>query len=222
MGFEVAARFARHVCHCKALAGKNYCVLGYDNRMLRGYALQSRRSAASSQEQALRDAGVTVVYLEGRGPEGFDALLASLRKGDAVAVVRLADIAIDRKQLRKRVEAVHEKGCHIVETDTKRDSRKHALQMVFDAHEMLTHAGKGHNSERASKYGAMGGRPPKKRAMAKADAEKVWFDLRHERNADALKNMSGWTASAAYREFGASGRPKGPRRPIRSKLRRRS
>lgn len=190
--------------------------------MLRGYALQSRRSAASSQEQALRDAGVTVVYLEGRSAETFDALLASLRRGDALAVVRLADLAINRKQLRKRVEAVHEKGCHIVETDTKRDSRKHALQMVFDATEMLTHAGKGHNSERASKYGAMGGRPPKKRTMATADAKIVWFDIRHERNGDALKSMPGWTTSAAYREFGPSGRPKGPRRPIRSKLKRRN
>jgi hypothetical protein len=185
--------------------------------MLRGYALQSRRSAASSQETTLAAAGVTDIYVEGRdGQSQFDAVLKSLRKGDHIAVVRLADLAASRRQLRKRMEAVHAKGCFVFEQATKRDSRKKPdlAGMIFDATETLTHSGKGHDPEKAREFGARGGRPRKARGMNEADAEKHWFDLRYETNAEAVKHMPGWDAQVAWRRFGASGRKTGPRRVI--------
>lgn len=189
--------------------------------MLRGYVLHSRRSAASSQEEALRDAGVTVVYTEGQGPHSFDALLVSLRRGDAVAVVRLADLAANRRQLRERMKAVHAKGCHIVETSTKRDSRKrHVTDMIFDATEALTHAGKGHSPEKAREFGSRGGRPRKDRGISDKDAEAHWFDMRHATNTVALKHMGKWNEAAAWRRWGASGRVTGPRRRLPAKPKR--
>jgi len=190
--------------------------------MLRGYALQSRRSAASSQEQALEAAGVPEIYVEGRGDESFDVLLQSLRPGDTLAVVRLADLAANRRQLRKRVEAVTAKECHFRETATGRDSRKkgHLAGMIFDATETLTHSGKGHDPEKAREYGSRGGRPRKDRGISDADAEKHWFDLRHATNADAIRHMGKWTIGAAWRKWGASGRQTRPRRKISKRKKR--
>lgn len=184
--------------------------------MLRGYALQSRRSAASSQEEALRAAGVTEIYIEDRTNAVFDAALKSLRAGDSIAVVALADLARNRRELRKRMDAIHERRCEVHETSTGRNSRKKTdlAAMIFDATEILTHAGKGHDPEKARQYGSRGGRPRKDRSISDADAEKHWFDIRHATNADAIKHMGKWTIGAAWRKWGASGRKTGPRREV--------
>ena len=189
--------------------------------MLRGYALHSRRSAASSQEEALKAAGVTVVYMEGRGAEAFDTLLKSLRKGEAVAVVRLADLAANRKQFRERWKAVHAKGCFVVEQSTgRRSNTKMRDDMLFDGTEALVHAGKGHDPEKAREFGLRGGRPRKDRGISDAEAEKHWFDMRHATNADALKHMGKFNEQTAQRRFGPSGRQTGPRRKLKSKPKR--
>lgn len=188
--------------------------------MLRGYALQSRRSAASSQEEALKAAGVTVVYLEGRGTT-FDDLLKSLRPGDEVAVVRLADLAANRRQLRKRIALVHAKRCSVVEISTGRSTRKsHGLDMALEAAETLTHAGKGHDPEKAREFGSRGGRPRKDRGISDADARVHWFSMEHATNDAALAHMGKWTENAAWRKWGASGRKTGPRRKLPSKPKR--
>lgn len=181
--------------------------------MLRGYAQDSRRSAASGQEQALRAAGVTEVYVEDKTGMIFEAELKSLRHGDSLAVVVLADLAKSRRELRKRMDAVHAKGCFITETSTGRTTRKKAdaLAMLFDATDILTHAGKGHDPKKAREYGKKGGRPRKLRGMPAEEAKRHWFDTRHPTNAEALKHMMGWTAGAAYRHFGPTNRSTGPR-----------
>lgn len=166
---------------------------------------------------------MTEVYVEGRdGQAQFDAALKSLRKGDHLAVVRLADLAANRRQLRKRIEAVDARGCFIFETATKRDSRKKAdlAAMIFDATETLTHSGKGHDPEKAREYGSRGGRPRKDRGVTDEEAEKHWFDMRHATNADAIKHMGKWTIGAAWRKWGASGRQTGPRRKISKRKKR--
>lgn len=190
--------------------------------MLRGYALTSRRSAASSQELALKEAGVGEVYVEGRDLETFEAALNSLRPKTGLHVVTLADLAANRKQLRKRMQAVHDKGCHIVETSTGRTSlKKRDLEaMIFDATETLIHAGKGHDPEKAREFGSRGGRPRKPRGISDEEAEKHWHSLKHETNTEALKHMPGWDAASAWRAFGASGRKTGPRRKIAKRKKR--
>ena len=164
---------------------------------------------------------MTVVYVEGRVGFTFDALLKSLRPGDEVAVVRLADLAANRRELRKRIGMVHAKRCSVTETSTGRNSRKKdALDMIFDATEALTHSGKGHDPEKAREFGSRGGRPRKDRGVTDAEAEKHWFDMRHATNEDALKHMGSWTITGAWRKWGASGRQTGPRRKIVSKRKR--
>lgn len=164
---------------------------------------------------------MTVVYLEGRQGQTFDKLLGSLRPGDEVAVVRLADLAANRRELRKRVDLVHGKRCSITERATGRNSRKKgALDMIFDAMETLTHSGKGHDPAKAREFGSRGGRPRKDRGVTDADAERHWFDMRHATNEDALKHMGKWTITGAWRKWGASGRKTGPRRALPAKPKR--
>ena len=164
---------------------------------------------------------MTVVYVDGRNGVTFDDAVKSLRAGDQIAVVRLADLALNRRQLRKRIELVHSKRCSVFETSTGRDSRKKgALDMIFDATETLTHAGKGHDPEKAREFGSRGGRPRKDRGVTDADARVHWFSMEHDTNEDALKHMGKWTITAAWRKWGASGRKTGPRRKIIPKRKR--
>lgn len=179
--------------------------------MLRGYVLPSRRSAASAQIRELEASGVTLYYVEGKGAECFDVAFKSLRKGDGLAVATLADLALNRDELRERLSAIHDKGCYVLETKRNRDSRKHGIEMVLDAADELGQRRKGHDPKWAKKYGKLGGRPKAKRAMSREDAEKIWFDRRIETNSEALSRMTGWTLPAAYRAFGKSGRPAGKR-----------
>ena len=163
---------------------------------------------------------MTVVYVDGRNGVTFDDAIRSLRAGDEIAVVRLADLAANRRELRKRIDIVHSKRCSITETATGRNSRrKGAIAMVLDATEILTHAGKGHDPEKARQFGSRGGRPRKDRGVTDKEAEGHWFDMRHATNTDALKHMGKWTENAAWRKWGASGRQTGPRRKLPAKPR---
>lgn len=189
--------------------------------MLRGYVLHSRRSAASAQEKALREAGVTVVYIEGKVGDVATAI-RTLREDDGLAVNRLSDLANDRRSLRKYIQQVHEKGAHVYEVATKRrsDNANHLAEMIFDATDKLGQIKKGHDPKKAREFGLRGGRPRSDRGITDADAEKHWFDMRHDTNTEALKHMGSWTETAAWRKFGASGRKTGPRRPLPAKLKR--
>lgn len=181
--------------------------------MLKGFVLPSRRASASAQHTALEAAGVLVRYEEGKA-EGFADLLRSLRKGDGVAVRRLSDLGNNRRELRARLDAIHKKSGYLVETATKRDSRKSSdLQnMIFDAADDLGQSGKGRDPDVARRNGAKGGRPRIDRGVTDEEAEKHWFDMRHATNEDALAKMGRWTITAAWRKWGPSGRKTGPRR----------
>lgn len=181
--------------------------------MLKGYVLPSRRASASAQHTALEAAGVQVRYEESK-TEGFDGLLRSLRKGDGVAVRYLSDLGNNRRELRARLDAIHKKHCHLIETATKRDSRKpdDLRAMIFDAADDLGQSGKGRDPAVARRNGAKGGRPRIDRGISDDEAERRWFDMRHATNDDALANMGSWTITGAWRKWGPSGRKTGPRR----------
>jgi hypothetical protein len=51
--------------------------------------------------------------------------------------------------------------------------------------------------------------PMREKRMPLHDAREIWFSRKIRTNAKALRKMRGWTQSAAYTEFGASGRPPG-------------
>lgn len=161
---------------------------------------------------------MTVVYVDSKGDGAFHDALKSLRPGDELAVVRLADLASNRRELRKRLGMVHAKRCSITEKATGRNSKKTgALDMIFDAMEMLTHSGKGHDPDKAREFGSRGGRPRKDRGISDADARVIWKSLDYATNAEALKHMGKFNETTAQRRFGPSGRVTGPRRRLKPK-----
>lgn len=62
--------------------------------------------------------------------------------------------------------------------------------------------GTAHSHEEAVRKGKLGGRPKGDGdRLPKAEAERIWFDVRYLTVADALAEMPGWTQSGAYRQF---------------------
>lgn len=196
--------------------------------MLRGYVLPSRRAAASSQIEALEAAGVTVIYQEGKGIQSFEYALRSLRKGDALAVKNLADLANDRRELQRRMKLIHERGAYVKEVATGRDSRSDAADMVFDAADILAQTRKGHDPAKARLYGARGGRPGHQWTEPQREMiERHWYDMRHKTNDEAIDAINArlteqrskntvtvhyvWRMMKDKTGNGASGRITGPR-----------
>lgn len=180
----------------------------------RGYVRPLGRLTAAGQQSTLRGWGLppSSVYTEGDGPETLDALIASLRKGEAVVVVRLHVLAppklrtADRPRLAlwdaiKRIEA---KGAHIIELESQRSTATKGDRddMIADAIEALTHAG------RSPRRRDGAGRPPKQFTPEEIEqARTAWFDLRHRTNKDAIAaSPKGWSMTRSYRMFRASGR----------------
>lgn len=184
-----------------------------------GYVLKSRRSSVKVQEDELRAHGVKALLIDGAAGMTFEHVLRQLRPGDRLKVRTISDLALNRKELRRRMRAVHDKGAHIFEVSTGRISsdKDQAIEMVFDGADQITNKGRGHSSAKATEYGSKGGRPKSKRGTSREDAEKIWFDSRYLTNDAALAKMEGWTLQAAYREFGGSKRPPGPRKPRKQK-----
>jgi hypothetical protein len=208
--------------------------------MLRGYVLHSRRSAASAQEKALREAGVEVIYIEGKLGD-LASCIRSLREGDDLAVNQMSDLANDRATLRKVVKAVHDKGARVLEVGSKRRSDNPAdlAEMIFEATDRLAQVRKGHSSKKAREYGARGGRPGFEWTDAQHTMiERHWFDMRHKTNADAIaaineelkpakrKVNAHYVWRMMLKKYGAdkagSGRQTGPRRKIVTKRKRKS
>lgn len=189
--------------------------------MLRGYVQHTRRSAASTQLQAMEEAGVTAVYIEGKVGDVATAI-KSLRPGDGLALSRLSDLANDRRTLRKLLDQVHALGAHVVELATKRrsDKAKDLSAMIFEATDVLAQVKKGHDPIKAREFGLRGGRPRMDRGVTDAEARAHWFSMEHNTNADAIKHMGKWTEHSAWLKWGASGRKTGPRRPLPTKARR--
>lgn len=184
-----------------------------------GYVLKSRRSSVKVQEDELRAHGVKALLVEGQVGHTFEHVLKQLQPGDRVKVRTISDLALNRRELRRRMLAIHAKGAHVFEISTGRRSsdKDQAIEMVFDGADQITNKGRGHSSAKATEYGSKGGRPKSKRSMSREEAEKIWFDTRHGTNDAALAKMLGWNLQAAYREFGGSKRPPGPRKPRKQK-----
>ena len=132
-----------------------------------------------------------------------DTLIGTLRKGDALEVEWLCDIADTMAQMFQRLEEIHRRGAYVYEKATGRRSNKEAIEMIRDATPYLK---KGLSTAQA-KANALGkGRPEMRRELSREHAERYWFDMRLKTNKEALKKMKGWNLAAAYRAFGPSGR----------------
>lgn len=181
---------------------------------MRGYVRPLGRLTASGQIACLKDHGLQrgQVYVEGDGAEGLDALVRSVRKGEAVAVVRLHILAPPklktadrpRRSLWAAIRAIEAKGAHIVEVESGRSTANKAERddMIADAIEALTHSG------RSPRRRDGAGRPPKVFTPEQTEQARVaWFSLQHRTNKAAIQaSPKGWTMTRSYQKFGPSGR----------------
>lgn len=183
-------------------------------RHLRGYVRPLPRLTASGQIDALTMYGLARnrIYVEGEGPETLEALIRALRKGEAVAVMRLHVLVPPKQKTADRprralwaaIQAIEVKGAHIIEVETKRTTtfRLDRDDMIADAIEALTHSG------RSPRRRDGVGRPPKVFAPEIVEhARTAWFDIRHRTNKAAIAaSPKGWAMSRSYKMFGPSGR----------------
>ncbi len=184
---------------------------------IRGYVRPLSRIKASGQRAKLREYGIrdSAIYEEDKDGESLEALIRSLRKGEAVGVTRLHVLAppklkmVDRprRELWAAIRAIEAKGATIIEVESGRTTASKADRddMIADAIEALTHAG------RSPRRRDGAGRPPKVFTPEQVEiARKHWFDIRHKTNAAALaatlKEVPGWTMTRFYKAFKRSGR----------------
>lgn len=181
---------------------------------LRGYVRPLGRMTASGQLARLAERGLTRdrVYVEGDGPETLDGLIRALRKGESVLVVKLHVLAPPklrtadrpRRALWGAIKRIEAKGAHIIEVETNRSTatKSERDDMIADAIEALTHAGRSPRSRDGA------GRPPKTFTPEVIEQARVaWFDIRHRTNAAAIRaGPSGWAMTRYYKTFGPSGR----------------
>lgn len=183
-------------------------------RHLRGYVRPLPRLTAAGQEAGLIAHGVAAskVYVEGRGDETLAALIRSLRKGEAVAVMRMHILAPPklrtadrpRRELWATLRAIEAKSSYVFEVESGRSTANKAERddMMADAIEALTHSGRSPRRQDGA------GRPPKMFTPDQTEQARVaWFSLQHRTNKAAIQaSPKGWTMTRSYQKFGPSGR----------------
>lgn len=145
----------------------------------------------------------------------FEDTIKRLRKGDALRVERIADLAANMRELQARLEAVHERGAHVVDSEGRTSNTADVAGMLFEASAALK---KGPPIDIAkANIAKSDGRPPKQRETPAEDAKRNWFDLRLKSDQEAVAASPGWSKSVMYYHFGASGRARGGARVKKSK-----
>lgn len=172
---------------------------------MRGYIRPSRRHSERAQRKVLEGAGA--IYVE--GPEAtLQHLISALRPKDIVLVTTLGRLGRSRRDLQVAIDDIHSRKAIIVEATTQRRSNRadDLKDMIFDAVDELAEDRRVLTGKKAREYGSQGGKEAAKRAaskrMPKAEAERIWFDLRNKTTRDAIDQMRGWTLRMAYTHFG--------------------
>lgn len=185
---------------------------------IRGYVRAKQRLTAAAQIAALEPLCGERIYTEGSGPETLDVAVRSLRKGDVFAVHRLHVLAAPklstrdnpRRALWDAVRAIEARGASILEVDTGRSTLKPRERddMIADAIEAITKAGRSLSPRQAKARGSKGGRPAREFSPEdERQAREHWFSLKHATNADAAKAAGGkWNVYQMRKRFGPSGR----------------
>lgn len=186
---------------------------------IRGYVRPMARLTAKAQADALAPhCLVDHVYTEGNGPETLEGAIRSLRRGDVLAVKLLHVLAPPklstrdnpRRDLWAAIRAIEARGASILEVDTGRSSLKQRDRddMIAQAIETITKAGRSLTHRQAKARGLKGGRPAREfSAEDERQAREHWFSLKHATNADAAKEAGGgWNVYQMRKRFGPSGR----------------
>lgn len=189
-----------------------------------GWARHSRHYSEGKQVAALEAHGCRNVA---RASEfHLEHIIKTLRPEDPepVCVTSLARLAPTRDQLRYAIDAIHERGCWVLEISTGRTTRdaKSATEMGLDAADELTSDARAPTKRQAramahKSHAARNANTADKR-MPISDARKVWHGHPTWSNEDCIAAMPGWTLITAYRRLGARGLAKGrPRMPKQHK-----
>lgn len=147
--------------------------------------------------------------------DGLDDLLRSLRPGDLVVVTTLGRLARRWGALVDLLEAIHKKRAAVLETTTGRrsDDAAAVVSLLDDARAEQISEAKGLTPRRAKAAAGKRWAAERERRMPDAEAERIWkHDRRYPTGGEAIEAMTGWSLSAAYRQFGprgiGAGRPK--------------
>jgi hypothetical protein len=190
----------------------------------RGWVRGSRLARTKTQVEMLQKHGVHPIYsadpkVDGTMEATLDVLLKSLRPGDEVWVTSLARLVTKRADLRRAVDAIHNKECVIIEAASERRSDRDGALMALDAADELMGETRKLTPEQAQKFGAKGAAANVQRIMEKyvnrrmqtLDATKIWTDpdLAPLSNHAVLRRMPGWSQRMAYRHIGPRGLAKG-------------
>jgi hypothetical protein len=183
-------------------------------KTMRGYVRPLPRLTEARQRAAL--SVCRIVYVESK-TETLADLIATLRKGDVVAVVWLHVLAAPRTTYKDKprdalwtaIEQIEAKGASIFEVETQRHTATKVERdgMIREAIEHLTSAGRAAAGRRNGAKSK--GRPAKVFAPEIVErARVVWKSLDYDTNDDAVKaGPKGWAMSRYYKTFGPSGRP---------------
>lgn len=178
------------------------------------YVNPFRRWPEEKQIEFHEQNGVKKIYVEGRGPENFEAARRALRKGDALEVVSLRCLGTGRNAIRASYAAIRERGASVFISPTGGvvgdDGLDELAKSLAEIHGEASSPSKTELIRRAKKGGQAMKRKAANGRMAKREALQIWRDPQYS-VPEAIALMGGWTAASAYRNLGKRGVPAGRR-----------
>lgn len=179
-----------------------------------GLIFKSPRASRDVQEAALRKAGAEWIVEVGKAPATWREAVRAVRAGDVVFIYALSMVPTKRgdddltpsAQVVDFLSEVHERGGHVVEVYTGRNSKDKAQRAAMKAEGVkAVRAG----TRKLPKSGRSRGRPKNEYpADTLTKAREVWFSRDYATNVIAAKYLpKGITAKKAWELFGQSGRP---------------
>lgn len=174
---------------------------------MRGYVAKAAERSALAAASGLPLRAIRCGETKG---EGFPAPSWAMRKGEGLAVLRAADLGVDRWSIAEAVAWVQAQGAEVIELPAKRAAGD-GVAMLHDALKYHHAAVRGMTPEEASAKAKARELAKRKDRMPKAQALKIWRASRYTKFQDALAKMPGWSKRTAYQELGprnaGTGRP---------------
>ncbi len=144
------------------------------------------------------------------GGKDVASQVKALRSGDHFTISNLKALGSYLTDVLIVLDEIHRRGAYVVRASTGQRSDVDFISWLRADLRLLR---KGMAQRVAKANGLKGGRPKTVRVMPADQAEIIWRNVpKYQTNAHAVEHMPGWNVTAAYRAFGASGRPKTGRR----------
>lgn len=177
-------------------------------KITRGYVAKAADRAKLAELSGLPVSAIRCGEVKG---EAFPEPDWGLRSGEGLAVLRAADLGLDRRTIPAAVQWVQDQGAEVIEFPSMREAGA-GVAMLADALRYLHGAARGMTPEEAQAKAKVREQVRRKGRMPKVQALKIWRSARYRKFEDALAKMPGWSKRTAYDELGprntGSGRPK--------------